>query len=150
MKTHFGAFTMLVVSMLSVMACNRSADKANAQKWSSYDVEMDGWMYDRDKGTPAVAPEMTKMLMDAQGIVMYELVMKPGDSLDWHEHPYHTMYVMQGGTLAVYYKDGTKEVLKLQDGTGMWGLPNLDTTVNIGDTTVKLLMHDIYSLGSFE
>lgn len=149
-KANHGVHIAFLICLLLLTACVETDGKALLRKRFAFEVEMDGWVYNRDKGTPTIAQEMTKMVMDSRGIVMYELTLKPGDTLDWHEHPYHTTYVLEGGTLSVFYEDGSKEVLKLHEGNGFWGLPSADITINTGETTVKLLVQDIYSLGPTE
>ena len=91
-------------------------------------------------------PESIKMLADTFGVVMYESVMEPGDSAVWHEHPYHTVYVLEGGTLAVYFEGMEKQIMELPTGLGFIQPPSGDAAVNIGETTIRILTHDIYDL----
>lgn len=103
-------------------------------------------VYDPSRGMHSVGEDMTKMLGDTLGITMYEFTMKPGDSVVWHEHPFHTIYVLNGGTLGVYFEDMEQQVMALPTGTSIISGPSGDSAVNIGDTTVRLLAHDIYTL----
>ncbi|MCP9236305.1 hypothetical protein [Lewinella sp. JB7] len=102
--------------------------------------------YDPSEGLHRLAPEMLTMIQDTLGIVMYEAVMEPGDSVGWHEHPVHTVYVLQGGTLAVYFEGMERQVLELPTGLALIQPALGDAAVNIGDTPVRLLTHDLYSL----
>ena len=77
--------------------------------------------------------------------------MEPGDSLAWHLHPNHTFYVLEGGTLAVTVDSmEEKKVLELSAGFGSYGPPSADVAVNIGESTIKVFLHDIYSLNPSE
>ena len=91
-------------------------------------------------------PQVVKMLGDTLGVVMYESVMEPGDSAVWHEHPYHTVYVLEGGTLTVYFEDMEPQLFELPQGAALIQPPLGDAAVNTGETTVRLLTHELYSL----
>lgn len=45
---------------------------------------------------------------DTLGIKMYIGTMEPSDSVAWHFHPDHPVYVMEGGTLAVLLRRNGK------------------------------------------
>ncbi|MGJ5640570.1 cupin domain-containing protein [Formosa sp. S-31] len=103
-------------------------------------------IYNPDKGCHIVGAEMTKMLGDSLGIVMYEFTMKPGDTVGWHEHPYHTIYFLEGGTLALYDVENNKSIAEFPTGLALIGGPEGDAAVNIGTNTVKFITQDLYSL----
>ncbi|MGB3798997.1 MAG: hypothetical protein WA952_04235 [Lewinella sp.] len=102
--------------------------------------------YDPAKGAHIVQPEMIKMLGDTLGIVMYESVLEPGDTAAWHEHPYHTVYVLEGGALTVYFGNMEPQLFELPQGVALIQPPLGDMAINTGETPVRLLTHDIYSL----
>jgi len=83
-------------------------------------------------------------LHDTLGIKMFIATMKPGDTATMHSHPDHTVYVLEGGELAVTIKGGSRQTMKLQKGMGFVGGPLSDAARNIGNTTIKLLMTHIY------
>jgi quercetin dioxygenase-like cupin family protein len=83
-------------------------------------------------------------LADTLGIKMFIMTMKPGDTAKLHSHPDHTVYVLEGGELAVTFQDGTRQIMKMQKGMGFIGGPLSDAAKNTGKTTVKLLMTHIY------
>ena len=137
-----------VVLLLAFTACNPTAnteEKTGNDKVSEVE-KPHRTVYDPAKGGHVIAPEMTRILGDTLGIVMYESIMNPGDSVAWHEHPYHTFYVLEGGTLAVYFQDMERQVIELPTGFGLIQPPAGDAAVNIGETTIRLLSHDIYAL----
>jgi quercetin dioxygenase-like cupin family protein len=150
MKTiNYSVCTVFVLLLLSFTACKPVT--SNAEK-EGVDETVKGVdtpakpVYDPAKGGHVIGSEMTRMLGDTLGIVMYESILKPGDSVAWHEHPYHTVYVLEGGTLAVYFEDMKKHVLELPAGLSLIQPPAGDAAVNIGETTIRLLTHDIYAL----
>jgi hypothetical protein len=61
-----------------------------------------------------------------------------------HTHPDHTFYVLQGGKLAVTFQGKGRQVLDLKPGMGAISGPLSDAGKNIGNTTIKLLINDIY------
>lgn len=145
MKTHANLTLLLVALWLS--ACKQATsppEQESTKTVAEIPVKHD---YDPGKGSHIVGAGMTKMITDTLGSVMYELTMKPGDSLGWHQHPFHTVFVLEGGKLAVYF-DGSeeKQIMELPTGFGMLGHPSGDAAVNVGETTVRLLTHDLYSL----
>ncbi|WP_420460378.1 cupin domain-containing protein [Neolewinella sp.] len=102
--------------------------------------------YDRNKGLDRIHPKAVQLLGDTFGIVMYESVLQPGDSVVWHEHPYHTVYVLEGGSLTVYFEDMEPQPFELPKGAALIQPPLGDMAVNTGETSVRLLTHDLYSL----
>jgi uncharacterized cupin superfamily protein len=75
---------------------------------------------------------------------MFILTMKPGDTAELHSHPDHTVYVLEGGELAVTFQGKPRQIMKLQKGMGFVAGPLSDAAKNTGKTTVKLLMTHIY------
>ncbi len=75
---------------------------------------------------------------------MYEFTLKPGDSAALHTHPDHSIYVLQGGKLAVTFQGSGRQIMDLKTGTGFISGPLSDAGKNIGTTTVRLLVTDIY------
>lgn len=151
MKNNYYIYTVFALLLLSFTACKQDASKTENASKTIVEVETPTKStYDPAKGAHIIAPEMTKMLSDTLGIVMYELIMEPGDSLAWHQHPNHTFYVLEGGTLAVTFDGMERQVLELPSGFGAYGPPSGDVAVNIGKSTIKILAHDIYSLNSNE
>ena len=76
---------------------------------------------------------------------MYELTIEPGDTLPWHEHPAHTFYILKEGTLEVIFEDSTITSFYPKGKTN-FGSPFRDMAINTGETTIKILMHELYSL----
>jgi quercetin dioxygenase-like cupin family protein len=100
--------------------------------------------YDSTIDAFSLGGESIQKLADTLGIKMFIVTMKPGDSAKLHSHPDHTVYVLEGGELAVTFKDGPRQIMKMQKGMGLVGGPFSDAARNTGKTTIKLLMTHIY------
>ena len=88
----------------------------------------------------AVYGDYTKVFADTLEVQMYELILKPGDSIGYHGHLDHTVYVIQGGK-AVVYMNGTDPVeMNLETGQGFIAGPMTDVAKNVGDTEIQLLI----------
>jgi hypothetical protein len=70
---------------------------------------------------------------------MYEVALKPGDSIALHTHPDHTIYILQGGKAAFYIQGVGRDTGVVQAGEGWIGGPITDIVKNIGNTTIKWL-----------
>lgn len=71
-------------------------------------------------------------------------ILEPGDSIGMHGHMDHTIYVLEGGTVTVYWEGTEPEVLQLEKGMGFMKGPVTDVAKNTGETTVRLLITEIY------
>jgi quercetin dioxygenase-like cupin family protein len=140
----------LFVPAMLLMGCNQGAKTADKK-----DMETSGTVIENNlkSDIPAYDPAMDLMITageaieklgDTLGIKMYVGTMHPGDSVALHTHPDHTVYVLEGGTLAVYFEGTEKQIMELPAGVGFVSPPLSDAAVNIGNTTIKLLTHDIY------
>ena len=142
MKNKLSLFALSLVLSIGVFA----SEKPEADTIQEQTEEEHNWTtYDRNQGAHIVAPELTKILQDKHGIVMYELTMEPGDTLPWHEHPPHTFYILEEGTLEVIFEDSTVTSF-FPKGKTNFGSPFGDMAINTGETTIKILMHEFYSL----
>lgn len=91
-----------------------------------------------------VYPDNAKVYADSLNLQMYELILKPGDSIALHEHLDHTVYVLEGGS-AMVWVNGTDPVeYTMQTGTGWLGGPLVDAATNTGDTTIRLLITEVF------
>ena len=88
--------------------------------------------------------DFTKVYGDTLNLQLYEIILKPGDSIGMHEHLDHAVYVAEGGTLMVWH-DGTDPVeYKMETGTGFIGPPLKDVAKNTGSTTVRLVITEVF------
>ena len=101
--------------------------------------------YDPAMEPLTVGAKFSKKLSDTLGIKMYEFTVKPGDSWALHNHHDHTVYVLQGGKMALFIQaKGEQDTLTFPTGMGLISGPLSDSGKNIGNTTIKLLVQDIY------
>ncbi len=143
---HFFVF----ISVLFLISCNQSATTSEKN-----DADTTAVVTSSDTSTmptydPAMEPltvgaKFSKKLSDTLGIKMYEFTVKPGDSWALHNHPDHTVYVLQGGKMALFIQaTGKQDTLTFPTGMGLINGPLSDSGKNIGNTTIKLLVQDIY------
>lgn len=100
--------------------------------------------YDAAKDGMLIAPELTRKLADTLGLKMYELTIKPGDSLGLHAHPDHAVYVLEGGKAAIYFEGSGRQEMDFKPGFAMITGPSADYGRNIGKTTIRMIVIDIY------
>ena len=143
-KNYFFVF----FSFLFLISCNDTATtseknndtattvtKSNTSDMPAYDAAMDPL---------TVEAAFANKLADTLNVKMYEITLKPGDSVALHNHPDHSMYVIQGGKLSITVQGAEAKEFDMKAGMGMMTGAENHTGKNVGKTTVKLLLHDIY------
>ena len=86
-----------------------------------------------------------KQLIDTLGVKMYEFTVDPGETWGLHTHPQHTVYLLEGGTMALYMKEaGRMDTLTFPTGMALVSGPLTDSGRNVGKTTIKMIVTDIY------
>lgn len=103
-----------------------------------------GLPYDPAMDAINVGGKSIQKLGDTLNIKMYIATMEPGDSAVLHTHPDHTVYVIQGGKIAVIFQGRGRQIMDLKTGMGFISGTLSDAGKNIGNTTVKLLITDTY------
>ena len=146
-RNNFAFFAAL--SILWLISCNESATTSDNKNTDTTTVATNNDDASMPAYDPAMEPltvgaQFSKKLADTLGIKMYETTLKPGDSAALHTHPDHTVYVLQGGKLAVTLKGADRQIMDLKTGTGFVSGSLSDAAKNIGNTTIKLLVTDIY------
>lgn len=101
-------------------------------------------VYDPSKDPLIVGAKFSKTVGDTLDIKMYELTLKPGESAALHTHPDHTFYILQGGKMEVTFQGQGAVIMDLKEGMGGISGPASDAVKNVGKTTIKMLIHDIY------
>lgn len=150
MKTNIvlRSFIALFV-ILSTMGCKENSAKENPSEvkiTSQTNTDDAEAMPELDPSLDPliVGKEYSKVFSDTLNVQMYEFTMKPGDSVGLHQHLDHSVYVLEGGKLMVYINGTDPVEMELKTGVGFVGGPLTDTAVNIGETTVKLLISEIH------
>lgn len=87
---------------------------------------------------------LDQKFVDTLLLQMYKTTIKPGDSMALHQHPDHTVYVLKGGKLKLSFNGQEPVEMDFVEGTGFMSGPASDYAVNIGDTDVSFLIHEIY------
>ena len=142
-------FTQLTVGMMIIgtfsFCAQKEAEKAPEPEVAEVEAPK--------KEVPKLAPELmplkvyghlSKVFADTLDVQMYELVMEPGDSIALHGHLDHTVYVLEGGTVTLSFNGEEPVDMVLNTGDGFFAGPANDTGKNTGDTTIRLLINEIY------
>ena len=150
MKSVFNLkqFAFLLSGIL-IFACKEKVTKENPEAVKDEVLPMADNADPLSELDPALNPldvgkEFSKVYSDTLNVQMYELIMKPGDSIGLHQHLDHSAYVLEGGKLMVYI-NGTEAVeMDLPTGYGFVSGPLTDSAKNVGDTTIRILIHEIH------
>ena len=143
-KSYFFVF----FSILFLIGCDESStnstktDKDTTTAVKNDDNAMPA--YDAAKDPLTVEAAFANKLADTLNVKMYEITLKPGDTVALHNHPDHSMYVIQGGKLSIGVEGAEPKIFDMKPGMGMMTGPENHTGKNVGNTIVKLLLHDIY------
>ena len=116
-------------------AMQTKPDSAEQQPEFTYDPALEPMI---------VGAKYAKKLQDTLGIKMYEFTVKPGDSVALHKHPDHLVYVLQGGKLRISFNGGPEQEMEFKAGMGFVSPSLTDAGMNIGKTTIKLVVADVY------
>lgn len=147
-KNNINAYAL--ISVLFLLSCNQSATTSEKNDVDTTAVTTSSDPSAMPSYDPAMEPltvgaKFSKKLRDTLGVKMYEFTVKPGDSWALHTHPDHTVYVLQGGKMALFIQAaGKQDTLTFPTGMALISGPLSDSGKNIGNTTIKLLVEDIY------
>jgi quercetin dioxygenase-like cupin family protein len=145
-------FMLAMMAACFLLACNdaddntemNAGDTTSAVTGSANDDMASMPPYDPAMDPITVEAPFARKLGDTLNIKMYEVTLKPGDSVALHTHPDHTLYVVQGGKVIITPQGGEGQELDLTTGMGMIMAAQTHSGKNIGKTTVKLLVSDVY------
>jgi len=138
------------VLFLFMASCKESPKSADETKTDTSTVAKNeipvGPVYDPAMDPLIVAPAFTKKIADTLGIKMFELNLKPGDSLPLHAHPDHAHYIIEASTELLYVPGQNKaDTIKGDNkGTGAIYGPFTDAAKNIGKTNLRVIEVDVY------
>jgi len=144
-KTNTG-FILAAGLLIALMACNQESKTDESKTDSTATKTETTFMpaYDPDMDPVKVEAPFLTFHKDTLGIKLYEVTLKPGDSVGLHTHPDHVLYVVQGGKAVITPKDGEPQVTDLPTGAALVFPTLTHQGKNIGTTTIKLLVADIY------
>jgi hypothetical protein len=150
-QTTYNIYFLVLASALFLIACNEPATTSEKnEKDTASIVTNNNDTFSMPAYNPAmdaltVGAQFTKKLGDTLNIKMYEFTVKPGESWALHNHPDHTVYVLQGGTIALFIQaKGRQDTLTFPTGMALISGPLSDSGKNVGNTTLKMLVQDIY------
>jgi hypothetical protein len=149
-QTTFNFYFLVLASALFLIACNEPATTSEKNEKDTASVVTNNATSSMPAYDPAmdalnVGPQFTKKLADTLNIKMYEFSVKPGESWALHNHPDHTVYVLQGGKIALFIQAvGRQDTLTFPTGMALISGPLSDSGKNVGNTTLKMLVQDIY------
>ncbi|HEV2832172.1 MAG TPA: cupin domain-containing protein [Hanamia sp.] len=149
LQTKTSTYIFVFISILFLIACNETGttSEKNGTDTTSVIVNSDTSTipaYDPAMEPLTVGAKFIKKIADTLNMKMYEFTLKPGDSAAIHAHPDHTVYVLQGGKLLISINGAAPQEMELKTGTGFVSGSITDAGKNIGTTTIKLLVTDIY------
>lgn len=150
--THFTtcSYFLVAISLLFLLGCtdNASTSEVNDRETTSVASNDDTASmppYDANMDVYVLGGESIKKLGDTLGVKMYEFTSKPGESWSLHTHPDHAVYILQGGKVALYMREaGRQDTLTFPTGMALISGPLSDSGRNIGNTTIRMLVADIY------
>ncbi len=143
-KTNMSIFLVLFVS-IAFFACNQKKETGDATKTDTtktgtvsipdFDPAMDAT---KTAGYPAT------VLADSLNLKAYEFLVNPGDTVPFHAHPDHVIYVLEGGTAEIKDKDGSAQTAEFKKGACMIFAAQSHSAKNTGITPLKLLIVHVY------
>lgn len=137
------------ISVAFLMRCNQpgntvgSSDMDTTVMNTNTDAPL-GFVYNPAMDPLIVGAAFSKVLGDTLNMKMFEVTLKPGDSVANHTHPDHSFYVIEGGKIEVTIQGMEKQIMDLKPGMGWIGGPITDFGKNVGNTTVKWIETDVY------
>jgi len=142
-------YFLTLITILLLFACNGSSTTSEETATDSTSPVSIGDTSSTPAYDPAMEPltvgeQFSKKLGDTLNIKFYEFTLKPGDSANMHTHPDHAVYVLEGGKLAVTFQGIGRQIMDLKKGMGFISGALSDAGKNIGNTTIKILVADIY------
>lgn len=141
-------YSFAFISILLLAACNNAAttsEKNNDTIATVANTDTSSMPeYDPAMDPLTVGAAFSKKLGDTLNMKLYEVAIKPGDSVAIHTHPDHSFYVLQGGKIEVTFQGQGKIIMDLKPGMGWIGGPVTDFGKNIGNTTIKWVETDVY------
>lgn len=125
------------------MACNAD-NKTEESTAAIQPVENPMPAYNPDMDPVKVEAKFIKLLSDTLGVKLFEGVYQPGDSVDFHQHPDHILYILEGTTIEITLEDGTTQTVELPTGLGAINGPVMHKAKIIGPNPLRLVAADIY------
>lgn len=150
-QVKFSSYILVVTTVLFLFGCSNDASTTEANENDTTSASESNRetatmpTYDAAMDPITTGGQMIKKMSDTLGVKMYEFTVRPGQSWGLHTHPDHTVYILQGGKMALYMREaGKQDTLTFPTGMSLVSGPLTDSGKNIGNTTIKMLVTDIY------
>ena len=118
----------LLLAMQFLVACS-SSDKKHDQL---------------NRDPVKISPGLFRVLLENQHVRVVNYSLQPGEKDEWHTHPAKSSYVVSGGKLKVYLKNGETILADEKEGTASWmDYVGEHYVENIGNTTVTIVFTEI-------
>jgi beta-alanine degradation protein BauB len=92
-------------------------------------------MTSRDKPGPNVG---TRVIEEHDRVKVWELVLEPGESSEWHRHEHDYIFVvLEPAPLRTDYDDGTSRVYPSHVGEVLYTPPSTHRVTNVGQTRYR-------------
>lgn len=141
------AYSFLMVSAFMLFSCNNAETTSETNDINATSTADTSTIlaYNPAMDPVTTGGQMVKRLGDTLGVKMYEFTVKPGESWGLHTHPDHTVYMLEGGKMALYMQEtGRLDTLTFPTGMALVSGSLTDSGRNVGNTTIKMLVTDIY------
>lgn len=80
----------------------------------------------------------TRVIQDHDRVRIWELVLSPGESSEWHAHQHEYIFVViEPAPLRTDYDDGTSRVYPAQAGEVVYTPPSTHRVTNVGTTRYR-------------
>lgn len=135
---------VLFLGIMSVSCEQKPKEAPAAPEAPEAPMAMEPYTVDEALNPLNVYRDKTKIFADSLNVQMYELILKPGDSIGLHSHLDHTIYVLEGGTGTVWVNGKEPREISFTAGQGWLGGPLTDSAKNTGDTTLRLLITEVF------
>ena len=145
--TKLLCMTLLLFIGMSSVSCEQKPKETPATPEAPAAPEapaMEPYTVDEALNPLNVYRDKTKVFADSLNVQMYELTLNPGDSIGLHAHLDHTIYVLEGGTGTIWVNGKEKREVNFVAGQGWLGGPLTDAAKNTGDTTMRILITEIF------
>ena len=140
--------TMLACTIIFVACTTTGSDTATTittEDHAGHNNEASAFVLNPELDPQKVLGSMVEMLADTLGVKMSIFTAKPGESWNWHQHPDFSLYVLEGGTFTLFTDaSGKVDTVTMPSGVALVTGPEADSGTNIGNTTLRFLVQDIY------
>jgi len=86
------------------------------------------------------SPDIYQVLLDNEEVLVLKMLLKPGQTDQWHHHNAETVYFEQGGSAEIKVAGDKVLALDIPDGFVMWHEQWQHQVTNTGKTTITAII----------